>query len=264
MRRGKALSVSLLFFLLGCLSFAQEDLFTTARDGSLEQVSALLTQGFDVNATDEYGQTPLMYAATGNEDPGVITVLVDVGADVDAQTLAGWTALMYAVRDNANPDVADRLLDLGADVDLQNSDQLKALDYADENAAFKGSTAYFQLSVATTTTEAAPEPEPEYTPPPATETRSCCKYCSTGKACGDSCISRSYNCSKGVGCACNASDLDPDSLVYAMLRLMQPLPDEIEVNPVAEVAAPFIDCSFAAAFSDVLLVSTAPKLTQLP
>ncbi len=33
----------------------------------------------------------------------------------------------------------------------------------------------------------------------------CCKICSKGKACGDSCISRSYTCHKGRGCACNAN-----------------------------------------------------------
>ncbi len=38
--------------------------------------------------------------------------------------------------------------------------------------------------------------------PPAS--RACCKYCTTGKACGDSCISRSYTCHKPPGCACNA------------------------------------------------------------
>lgn len=32
--------------------------------------------------------------------------------------------------------------------------------------------------------------------------RVCCKICSTGKACGDSCISRSKQCHKGPGCAC--------------------------------------------------------------
>jgi hypothetical protein len=32
---------------------------------------------------------------------------------------------------------------------------------------------------------------------------SCCKTCSAGKACGDSCISRSKSCHKGKGCACN-------------------------------------------------------------
>lgn len=31
----------------------------------------------------------------------------------------------------------------------------------------------------------------------------CCKICSKGKACGDSCISRSYQCHKGPGCACD-------------------------------------------------------------
>jgi len=37
-------------------------------------------------------------------------------------------------------------------------------------------------------------------PPPA---RVCCKICTTGKACGDSCIARSKTCHKGVGCACD-------------------------------------------------------------
>lgn len=31
----------------------------------------------------------------------------------------------------------------------------------------------------------------------------CCKICHKGKACGDSCISRSYTCHKGPGCACD-------------------------------------------------------------
>jgi hypothetical protein len=31
----------------------------------------------------------------------------------------------------------------------------------------------------------------------------CCKTCTTGKACGDSCISRDKTCQVGAGCACN-------------------------------------------------------------
>ena len=34
----------------------------------------------------------------------------------------------------------------------------------------------------------------------------CCKVCSKGKACGASCIRRSYTCRKGRGCACNSSE----------------------------------------------------------
>lgn len=43
-------------------------------------------------------------------------------------------------------------------------------------------------------------------PPPAAApapTRTCCKICRTGKACGNSCISRSKTCRKKAGCACN-------------------------------------------------------------
>lgn len=31
----------------------------------------------------------------------------------------------------------------------------------------------------------------------------CCRICTVGCACGNSCISCSKNCNKGVGCACN-------------------------------------------------------------
>lgn len=32
---------------------------------------------------------------------------------------------------------------------------------------------------------------------------SCCKRCTTGKPCGDSCIESSKTCNKGAGCACS-------------------------------------------------------------
>jgi len=35
-------------------------------------------------------------------------------------------------------------------------------------------------------------------------TVSCCKMCSKGKACGNSCISKIKNCTKNTGCACNS------------------------------------------------------------
>lgn len=33
--------------------------------------------------------------------------------------------------------------------------------------------------------------------------RTCCKVCSTGYACGNSCISRSKSCHRAAGCACD-------------------------------------------------------------
>jgi hypothetical protein len=32
---------------------------------------------------------------------------------------------------------------------------------------------------------------------------SCCKECSSGKACGDVCIAKDKACDKSPGCACN-------------------------------------------------------------
>jgi len=34
-------------------------------------------------------------------------------------------------------------------------------------------------------------------------TIACCRVCKKGKACGDSCIKKTYNCSKPKGCACD-------------------------------------------------------------
>ncbi len=41
------------------------------------------------------------------------------------------------------------------------------------------------------------------TAPSQSQSGSCCKVCRKGKACGNSCISASYTCHKGPGCACN-------------------------------------------------------------
>jgi hypothetical protein len=50
-----------------------------------------------------------------------------------------------------------------------------------------------------------PTPVPSrYQPPNAGGNRSgCCKICTTGKACGDTCINVNYTCHVGPGCACN-------------------------------------------------------------
>lgn len=34
--------------------------------------------------------------------------------------------------------------------------------------------------------------------------RGCCRVCTKGKACGNSCIARHLNCHRGRGCACDA------------------------------------------------------------
>jgi hypothetical protein len=38
---------------------------------------------------------------------------------------------------------------------------------------------------------------------PAAAARPCCRICTTGKACGNSCIARTSTCRQPAGCACN-------------------------------------------------------------
>lgn len=79
---------------------------------------------------------------------------------------------------------------------------------------------------------AAPEPSPP--PVPAATTtptrrptttrrqpprRACCRVCRTGKACGNSCISRSYTCRRPPGCACNGDALTAVGFASVSLSL---------------------------------------------
>jgi len=49
-----------------------------------------------------------------------------------------------------------------------------------------------------------PQPGPVLGPP-GMGAKNCCKVCTIGKACGDTCISREYTCHVGPGCACDAN-----------------------------------------------------------
>ena len=192
-------------------------LFDLARDGSYEEVYEAVLAGEAVAAADAYGQTVLMYAARGNEDPNVHTTLVASGAEVNARSLADWSALMYAARDNPNPDVVLRLLELGADPHLINDEGQTALDLGEGNPALRGTYALDRLATLTTVTPppiAAPQASPS-SAPPAPVSSSCCKYCRKGYACGNSCIARNKTCRVGPGCACNADVGTDDRLIAA-------------------------------------------------
>lgn len=61
-------------------------------------------------------------------------------------------------------------------------------------------------AVAATSNAAAPAVVPQAAPnftPLSAVAQSCCKVCRTGKACGNTCISRSKRCHVGQGCACD-------------------------------------------------------------
>src|SRR5882762_1670909 len=52
--------------------------------------------------------------------------------------------------------------------------------------------------------EVAPAPTARQNDSSSEPTRACCRVCTRGKACGNSCINRAYQCRQPAGCACDA------------------------------------------------------------
>ena len=177
----KKVAFTVFLILLSCqLALFSADIFTVAGSGTVAQVQQAIKAGADVNARNEWGSTPLMYAAGFNTNPDVLSVLIKAGADVNARNERGWTPLMYAAgfntnpdvlsvlikagadvnaRDNngetplmfaagtnTNPDVISVLIKAGADVNARNERGWTALKFAKDNPAIKGTKVYWELN----------------------------------------------------------------------------------------------------------------------
>ena len=117
--------------LLAALAYAQTtDFFALVKTGMPQDVQAAIDKGADVNARDTTRDfTPLMYAASFNPNPDVITVLLKAGADIKARSNSGTTALMAAAGDQS-PEVITVLLKAGSDINAHNGAGATALMYA--------------------------------------------------------------------------------------------------------------------------------------
>ena len=88
-----------------------------AEEGNIEAVKQHLAAGWDVNAKDKDGWTPLQHAVFSKE---VVELLIANGADVNVQDNDGWTLLHFG-RDNFVP-VAELLIENGAKIDAKTND----------------------------------------------------------------------------------------------------------------------------------------------
>jgi len=127
----KKWSIELVLLFCGMCLFAQS-LFDLVETGTPEQVQAAINAGTQVNDSDTLGQTPLMLAAECNENPDVITTLLNAGAKLDDRKneYSKTTPLMYAASSNRNPDVITTLLNAGAKLDDRGKDVKTLLMYA--------------------------------------------------------------------------------------------------------------------------------------
>jgi ankyrin repeat protein len=88
-------------------------------DNNVPEIRRLLSVGADVNARNNYGETPLYWACIwGNV--AVFKELVDHGADVNTKDRKGDTPLHWASK-KGHVQVAKELLDHGADIEAKNN-----------------------------------------------------------------------------------------------------------------------------------------------
>ncbi|KAK2597957.1 hypothetical protein QQS21_005873 [Conoideocrella luteorostrata] len=109
----------------------QKATIMAASNGDVEKVKKLLdgnAKAFvDVNAADEDGTPPLIYASCFGHE-GVVKALIEAGVDVNKQDQNQWSALMWAMT-NRHKGIAKLLLDHGASSDQKTSSGRTAFDF---------------------------------------------------------------------------------------------------------------------------------------
>lgn len=109
----------------------QKVLNMAASNGNVEQVNKILNgkakEYVDVNAQDEDGTPPLIYASCFGHE-GVVEALINAGVDVDRQDRNRWSALMWAMT-NRHKSIAKLLLDHGASSDAKTTSGRTAADF---------------------------------------------------------------------------------------------------------------------------------------
>ncbi len=110
---------------------AATPLHYAAAYGSMEAFRTILSAQPDVNAQNDFGATPLMWAIT---EPEKVRLLVAAGADVNAKSKMGRTALYLAAANDGSAATVRLLLNHGAKVE---PDVLVAAAFANDLASIR-------------------------------------------------------------------------------------------------------------------------------
>lgn len=115
------------------LSLREQALLTAAEQGRTEQVLYYLVTNTDTECRDDYGNTPLILAATGGH-LATAELLLEHGADPHASTTWGTTPFLAACQSGCIP-LIKRLLAEGADAYAESAEMDRALHYAAQHAS---------------------------------------------------------------------------------------------------------------------------------
>ncbi|MFZ2682061.1 MAG: hypothetical protein WAZ14_03145 [Patescibacteria group bacterium] len=164
--------------------------------GSIESVNSFIS--LDSQA-ESYHQSPIKFVGNVSPDTSRIVVTALYGGKTDVYTLKDYAPGSASFEYQA----AEKWNNLATG---QNTYYFQAYFNDGSSNIFERTISYYPPVVEAMPIPISPPVSKTVQPPayvaPST-TRSCCKTCVTGKACGDSCISKSYTCHKGPGCACN-------------------------------------------------------------
>ena len=94
-------------------------LLRTAKEGQSQVLELLLEKDADVDAKDEYGQTPLLWAAWNGHE-AVVKLLLEKGAELETEDSSGQTPLLWAAW-NGHEAVVKLLLEKGAELETKSS-----------------------------------------------------------------------------------------------------------------------------------------------
>ena len=110
-------------------------LYEAVSEGDLDLAKSLISSGADVNATNNWGWTPL-YIASVNGNSDMVNLLISKGANLNAQNSEGMTPLSFAVIEG-NSKIAGLLIESDADMNYKNSSGETLLQIACENGYFE-------------------------------------------------------------------------------------------------------------------------------
>ncbi|RZK54625.1 MAG: ankyrin repeat domain-containing protein, partial [Pedobacter sp.] len=95
--------------------------YVVRKPNQVDVINFFIEKGVDVNKPNNEGITPLMYAASTNNDIATLTRLIGLARNINQIDKKGTSALAYAVRRNT-PEIVKLLIENGADINTVDAE----------------------------------------------------------------------------------------------------------------------------------------------
>ncbi len=110
--------LSIMLGAMACSADINDELASAVGKNDIQKVKGLIAKGADINAKDNHGTTPLMWASLMQATEAA-RLLIEKGANVNTKDMYGWTTLMHATG-LGDTVIGKILLDKGVDVNAKS------------------------------------------------------------------------------------------------------------------------------------------------